>query len=86
MVSENPRFKALLQKGNRIQTPILIRELHELEKGKTFKVRVSPDRSVYSEDIYIKFQKDGRFTIPKIIIDVLGLKPGQVVRVTIYMN
>ena len=70
-LTEPVNFKSKLQKGNRIQVPKLIRWLFKLEPTQTLKVEVRPEGSFEAEEFYVCMKKDGRITIPKLILQLL---------------
>jgi hypothetical protein len=65
-------FKAVLQKGNRVQIPRLIRWQFKLEPEQILKATVSP-RGTFGihETFYTHMNKDGRITIPKIALKIV---------------
>lgn len=83
-VSEDVWFKAVLQRGNRVQVPVLVRWRHRLDPGEVLEVRVSPLGSFEEEDFLARLQKGWRITVPKIVVEILGLEPGQILSVGIF--
>ena len=69
-LTEGVRFKAVLQKGNRIQVPRLIRWQFKMEPTQILKVTVE-DMDGRETSFYAKMNKDGRLTIPKLDLKVL---------------
>ena len=63
-LTESAEFKTILQKGNRIQLPRLIRRKFKLETSQILKVTVFPERSYTGECFYAQIDKSGRITIP----------------------
>jgi bifunctional DNA-binding transcriptional regulator/antitoxin component of YhaV-PrlF toxin-antitoxin module len=62
----------VLQKGNHIQVPKLVRWEFRLESSQVLKVRVDLVGSyVHSEYFFGRMNKDGRITIPKLTLDLL---------------
>jgi len=71
-LTESVDFKARLQKGNRIQIPRLIRWQFKMEPSQVLKVTVRPEGLGFSEEeFYARMNRDGRITIPKLILDIL---------------
>jgi bifunctional DNA-binding transcriptional regulator/antitoxin component of YhaV-PrlF toxin-antitoxin module len=67
-------FKAMLQKGNRVQVPKLVRWKHKLEPSQVLEVAVATN-SVYGwEKFYARMDKSGRITIPKLALKLLEEK------------
>ena len=66
MLTEPVTFKARIQKGYRIQVPVLIRWMFKLEPGEIFLVRVWLG---YPEEFYARLTRDGRIYIPKVVVD-----------------
>jgi hypothetical protein len=65
-------FKAVLQKGNRVQVPKLIRWQFKLEPQQVLKVEVKPGGPFGNEEtFYAKMNRDGRITIPKLTLELL---------------
>jgi bifunctional DNA-binding transcriptional regulator/antitoxin component of YhaV-PrlF toxin-antitoxin module len=56
-------FKAAFQKGRRFQIPRLIRWQFKMEPEQVLHVTVDGDK------FYAKMSKDGRITIPKILLE-----------------
>jgi len=61
----------MVQKGNRVQVPRLIRWQFKLEPTQVLKVTVKPVDAIGDETFYGKMNRDGRLTIPKLIADLL---------------
>jgi len=78
------KFLARLQRGNRIQVPVLIMWKHKLNAGEVLKVRVWSSEAHTGESFYVRLGKDGRFRVPKIVVEELGLEPGTVLGCTLY--
>ena len=74
-------FLARLQRGNRVQVPVLIRWKHRLDAGEVLRVRVWRGHS--GEYFYARLGKDGRFTVPKIVVEELELESGDVLECTL---
>jgi hypothetical protein len=87
-LTEKVTFKTILQKGNRIQIPKLIRWQFKLEPTQILKVQVSAVNVWGStEFFYAKMGKDGRILIPKLTIALIGKEKtnlvGYVLQVTL---
>lgn len=86
-LTESVSFKAVLQKGNRIQIPRLVRWQFKLEPTQILKIRVELGASYLDEEFLGCMNKDGRITIPKLIVNLLKEEEanleGQVFRVTL---
>lgn len=87
-LTEIVSFKAVLQKGNRVQVPKLIRWQFKMEPTQVLKVSVTAV-DFYSgwQTFYARMGKDGRIVIPKLTMTLLrGEKPslaGYVMEVTL---
>lgn len=64
-------FKAVLQRGNRIQVPRLIRWSYKLEPSQVLKVSVHFERNWRSQEFFAQMSKDGRICLPKLTSDLL---------------
>jgi hypothetical protein len=63
----------MLQKGNKVQVPRLYRWQYKMEADEVMKVTVAPAESVGdSEEFLAKMNRDGRLTIPRLILKLLG--------------
>ncbi len=86
-LTESVSFKAVLQKGNRIQIPRLVRWQFKLEPTQILKIRVESEAPYLDEEFLGCMNKDGRITIPKLIVNLLKEEEtnleGQVFRVTL---
>lgn len=61
-------FKTIIQKGNRLQIPKIIREQFKIEANQVFKVEITRLDYVSNwQSFYAKTGKDGRIFIPEII-------------------
>ena len=69
-LTESVDFKAVLQKGNRIQVPRLIRLQYQTEPSQVLKVKVET-ANLREEEFYARMGKDGRLTIPKLTLELL---------------
>jgi len=79
-------FPAKLQIGNRIQVPVLIRWKYRLDPGDVLRVRLWSRRTLSGESFYARLGKDGRFTVPKIVVEELEAKPGTMLKCTLYFE
>ena len=86
-LTESVSFKVVLQKGNRIQIPRLVRWQFKLEHTQILKIRVESEGPYLDEEFLGCMNKDGRITIPKLIVNLLKEEEtnleGQVFRVTL---
>ena len=66
-------FKALLQRGNRVQVPRLVRWQFKLEVTQVLKVtvRIETEFSSVSESFYARMSGDGRITVPLLALVLL---------------
>ncbi|TET20919.1 hypothetical protein E3J74_01255 [Candidatus Bathyarchaeota archaeon] len=78
------KFLARLQRGNRIQVPVLIMWKHKLNAREVLRVRVWSNEAHNSQSFYVRLSKDGRFRVPKIVVEELELEPGTVLGCTLY--
>jgi bifunctional DNA-binding transcriptional regulator/antitoxin component of YhaV-PrlF toxin-antitoxin module len=63
----------MLQRGNRVQVPRVVRWRFKLESDQVLKVTVScPDAWPMGMHFYATMSKDGRIVVPKLILSVLG--------------
>ena len=83
-LSHSEEFLARLQKSNRIQIPVLIRWKHKLEVNELLRVDANNDEEGLSQRFYVKLGSNGRFVIPKIIVEELEVKPKDVLEITLY--
>jgi len=68
-LTERVDFKAVLQKGNRVQLPKLVRWQFKLETSQVLKVTVTAVNVFGSwEAFFGKMDKSGRITIPKLAL------------------
>jgi bifunctional DNA-binding transcriptional regulator/antitoxin component of YhaV-PrlF toxin-antitoxin module len=70
-LTESVSFKAVLQKGNRVQVPKLVRWKFKLEQDQVLKVSVTAEPLYGWEKFYAKMDKSGRITIPKLTLKLL---------------
>ena len=83
-LSHSEEFLARLQKSNRIQIPVLIRWKHKLETNEFLRVCASEADGALTQRFYVKLGSNGRFVIPKIIVEELEVKPKDVLEITLY--
>jgi len=62
----------------------MIRWRYRLEAGEVLRVGVRSPVSFDSEVFYGRLLKDGRITVPKLVVDLLEIEPGDIVNVTLY--
>lgn len=79
-VESEEEFLARVEVGNRIQIPVLVRWKNRLEPGEILRVTVDVGDSY---TFYAIYRKDFRITIPKLVVEYLELKPGDMVEVTL---
>ena len=65
-------FKAVLQRGNRVQVPRLLRWQYRMESSQVLSVEVRNMESFGTEKFLGRMLKDGRLTIPKLTLELLG--------------
>ncbi len=65
-------FRAVLQKGNRVQVPKLVRWEFKMETSQVLKVNVGAEGGYgLKEQCYSRMNRDGRIKIPKLILCIL---------------
>jgi len=71
-LTQKVSFKTVLQRGNRIQLPKLVRWKYKLEQDQVLKVTVTA-ASVFAgwETFYARMDKSGRITIPELMLKLL---------------
>ena len=71
-LTERVKFKTVLQKGNRVQLPKLVRWKYKLEPDQVLKVTVTA-ANIFGgwETFYARMDKSGRITIPKLTLKLL---------------
>jgi bifunctional DNA-binding transcriptional regulator/antitoxin component of YhaV-PrlF toxin-antitoxin module len=71
-LTESVKFKAVLQKGNRVQVPRVVRWRFKLDSEQVLKVSVHAV-DVWSgwETFYARVDKSGRITVPKLQRELL---------------
>jgi len=72
-LTEMVSFKALLQRGNRVQVPRLVRWQFKLEVTQVLKVtvKIETEFSSVSESFYARMSGDGRITVPLLALALL---------------
>ena len=74
-LTEPVNFKTMLQKGNRIQLPKLVRWRFKLEPNQVLKVTLTATNVFGAwETFYARMDKSGRITIPKLTLELLQSK------------
>ena len=69
-LTERVNFKTVLQKGNRVQVPKLVRWRYKLDSEQVLKVSVGS--TLYgSETFYARMDRSGRVTVPKLTLGLL---------------
>ena len=83
---ETIHFLAILQRENRIQIPIEIRQRFKLQSGKFLKIKIESlcEYSSVIEQFFAKLCTDGRITLPWEIRLKLKAKPRQMMRLYLY--
>jgi bifunctional DNA-binding transcriptional regulator/antitoxin component of YhaV-PrlF toxin-antitoxin module len=77
-LTESVSFKTVLQKGNRIQLPKLVRWKYKLEQNQILKVSVTA-LNFYGgwETFLATMDKSGRITVPKLVLRLLEEEAGE---------
>jgi hypothetical protein len=71
-LTEPVSFNAVLQKGNRVQVPRLIRWQFKMEPQQVLKVKVKVGHSFGNEEtFYARMNRDDRIAIPKLTLELL---------------
>ena len=83
-LSCDEEFLARVERYGRVQVPVLIRWKHKLEAGEVLSVYVRLTKRFGSESFYARLSKDGRFTIPRVVVEELGIEPRDMINVTLY--
>ena len=72
-LTEKVSFQAMLQRGNRLQVPRVVRWRFKLENNQVLKVTVScREASPIGEHFYATMSQDGRIVVPKLILTALA--------------
>lgn len=64
-------FKAVLQRGNRVQVPRLFRWQYKMEVNQVLNVNVKVADSFVDEWFLARMTRDGRLTIPRLALKLL---------------
>jgi hypothetical protein len=64
-------FRAVLQKGNRVQVPRLVRWEFKLEIGQVLRIVVSRLGAYDNKWFFGRMSRDGRITIPRLTLGLL---------------
>jgi len=87
-LTESVCFKAVFQRGDRVQVPRLFRWQYRMEVCQVLKVNVRIAGSFVDESFLARMMRDGRLTIPRLTLKLLqedeeeGLE-GRVLKVTV---
>lgn len=72
MLTEKVSFKTVLQKGNRVQVPRLVRWRFKMDSAQVLKVGVAAVNLWTGwQTFYARMGRDGRITIPKLTRELL---------------
>jgi hypothetical protein len=71
LLTESVSFKAVLQRGSRVQVPWLFRWQYGMEANQVLKVNVRIEGSFVDEWFLARMTKDGRLTVPKLTLKLL---------------
>ena len=87
-LSEVVSFKAVLQKGDRVQVPKRLRWRFKLEGDQVLRILVTVESVYGGEEFYGRVDKSGRISVPKLTLKLLGrqvdkprVAPGMVIEV-----
>ena len=78
-------FHVRVQKALRLQVPRVLRWKYKLEAGMVFRVQVEKVDTCKSHTYLTRLQRSGRISIPKIAAEIIELKPGDLVRVAVWL-
>lgn len=70
-LSKEVSFKALLQCGNRVQVPRVVRWQFKLESSEVLRVTVKVEAGFVLERFFGRMNKDGRITVPWLALSLL---------------
>ncbi|MCJ7762325.1 hypothetical protein MUP38_02580 [Candidatus Bathyarchaeota archaeon] len=71
-LTQKVSFKTMLQKGNRVQVPKLVRWQFKMDSAQVLKVSVTAvNVSISWQTFYAKMGKDGRITVPRLQRELL---------------
>ena len=77
-LTEEVVFKAVLQRGNRVQVPRLIRWQFKLEPDQVLNALVDFEEDMVGGEVfYVRMTRDGRLTIPKLTLKALQRECGK---------
>ena len=71
VLTERVCFKAVFQKGNRVQVPRLVRWRFKMDSEQLLKVTVKVVGSFKGQSFYGRMGRDGRITVPLIQRELL---------------
>jgi len=83
-LSCDAEFLARVQRYGRVQVPVLIRWKHKLEAGEVLSVHIYLTQKSGRVGFYVRMSGDGRFTIPKVVVEELGMEHGDMIKVNLY--
>jgi len=83
-LSCDEEFLARVQRYGRVQVPVLIRWKHKLEAGEVLSVHIYFTQKSGHEGFYARMSGDGRFTIPKVVVEELGIEHEDMIKVNLY--
>jgi hypothetical protein len=63
------KFEAVLQKGNRLQVPRLMRWQYKMEPAQVLKVTITPLGFYANKSFLAKMSPRGRVLVPKLFLD-----------------
>jgi bifunctional DNA-binding transcriptional regulator/antitoxin component of YhaV-PrlF toxin-antitoxin module len=69
-LTESATFRAVLQRRNKVQVPMLVRWFYKLEPDQVLRVTVCPldDYEGGEQEFLARMTRDGRLTIPKLTV------------------
>ena len=71
-LTQKVSFKTVLQRGNRVQVPKLVRWQFKMDSAQVLKVSVTAlNVSISWQTFYAKMGKDGRITVPRLQRELL---------------
>ena len=83
-LSCDEEFLARVQRNSRVHVPVLIRWKHKLEAGEVLRVYTYFTQKSGNEGFYERMNRDDRCTIPKVVVEELGIEPRDMIKVTLY--
>lgn len=78
-------FHNRVQKGLRLQIPLLLRWKYKLEVGTVFKAQIQRTDNYKSQKFFTRLQKGGRIGIPRLTCEILELHGGELVEATLWL-